>query len=157
MDKLTYTIIGTIIGGVIVAVIIAYFSTLAPVLFFESGCLSSFYIPQSQITFSIRNRGDIEGLSSVCVRSDSLIIDGSDNKSYLCYNEAVYKPKSTELLQDFKVKFKYLNDSPPEYLNISIYSNCRQKIWGFVNKECEGIKVVCPYKKDYTFYTLLRS
>ena len=62
-----------------------------------------------------------------------------------------------ELLGVLKVKFKYLDDSPPDYLNVSIYSNCRQKVWGLVNKECEGINVVCSYKKDYTFYTLLRS
>ncbi len=152
------TWIKTILITVVGALIIGYFNSSTPILFLESGCPSQFSLDKLNLNFQIRNRGDVEAYSTVCFESDQFILDYRNNNSKLCWPNNKFNPKSSELVNNFKIEpIPIFNKKDqPQNISITVSATCESKIWMLIPKDCDVLTQICKYQEEYSQYTLVK-
>ncbi len=152
---LIIALITVVVGPLIVDFISSYVSTDSPRIFNERGCDSNFDSNNPKIAVYVRNRGNVEGYTSVCLNSQEVGFIVAGNKSHFCFPDTRVSTMSSELLSPFNIDLVFLEDELPDNVAIQINSSCYSKVFGIVPKPCKGFTVKCEYKKSGDWYRLI--
>lgn len=148
MNNPLIAILVSIVVAITGAFFVSFFGSSSPIIFVEDGCDVHISKNWPSIDIQLRNRGEIEGYSSVCISSNEVIFKDLGNTSNYCTGESKYPPMSSELRYYFKSDLEFIEEDLPTNFTININADCSSKVWGYIKKPCDGIAKECEYVQE---------